>query len=172
MSWEKGMRVLLLHDSERRVGRIVAVRHGRALIRFDAFEEWHPVEELVIYRPFQGDVPSPVSEAHPSRPLSRRQPRQGRVAVDLHLKSMPEEALPYSWRRSEPVITYQLAYARQQLRKYLNKYSPVREVVLIHGRGEGKLREALVREVENMGLRWEPAGLPYPPRVAIIVRRR
>gem|GEM_PF-4524858 len=170
MCWKVGMRVLIMDDPERRVGTIVEMKGKKAQVRFDDFSEWHPLEALVPHQGFDGHVQQKPEDAPRFHPHFPPQPDR-RVEIDLHVEKLPEDILP-PWRtRRDPVIIYQLEHARRCMEAYLHPDAPTREVVFIHGRGEGRLRAELIKEVEKMGLEWEPAGAPYPPRVAIIVQR-
>ncbi len=169
---QPGMRVSLLYDDRR--GVVIAIDKGKVCIRFDEFDEWHPLEEVVPADPlpYSLDDLEVKDRLHRSRAASPVKRPSGRIEVDLHAEKLPDEAFPVFYQRSTPVLPIQLEWARRCLEKYLHADGTIREIVFIHGRGEGRLRQELVREVMNQGYEWEPAGAPYPPHVAIIVRRR
>ncbi len=165
-----GMRVRLWDDH--RWGIIQDIRDRHVLIRFDDFDEWHPIEQVVPAEP----IPYSLEDLEIKKTSSLSPPtakkRPTRVEIDLHVQNLPDEAFPTFYHRGTPILPIQIEWARQCIKKYLHMDATIREVVFIHGRGEGRLRKELIRAVSNMGYEWEPAGVPYPPHVAIIVRRR
>lgn len=91
--------------------------------------------ETMIAKKKRTDAPRPRPQEE--RPISKEEP----VVVDLHIDSIIETTAGMS---PKDILDYQLDYVRQVMEKYRQPKLKGTTVILIHGKGEGVLRKAVL----------------------------
>lgn len=160
-----GMRVALLDAQDR--GYLRHIRKDHVEIELDcgitipcAFGSFVPVEkgeELKLRKQKTLPVP-PGEERKPAVSHSML------LTVDLHLQALPDG------RHIVPgqELPYQLEYFRKVLRERLKHKGS--QIVFIHGVGDGVLKEAIRRELDQsfaLSCRWNPRG---PGETVVTIR--
>lgn len=78
------------------------------------------------------------------KPVTRRPEKPGIVEVDLHASALLDTTAGLS---NADILNYQLDKVRETLDQY--RQAKGRKIVFIHGKGEGVLRNALLKEVRD-----------------------
>ena len=78
------------------------------------------------------------------KPVTRRPEKPGIVEVDLHASALLDTTAGLS---NTDILNYQLDKVRETLDRY--RQAKGRKIVFIHGKGEGVLRNALLKEVRD-----------------------
>lgn len=91
--------------------------------------------EAMIAKKKRTDAPRPRPQEE--RPISKEEP----VVVDLHIDSIIETTAGMS---PKDILDYQLDYVRQVMENYRQPKLKGTTVILIHGKGEGVLRKAVL----------------------------
>lgn len=91
--------------------------------------------EAMIAKKKRADAPRPRPQEE--RPISKEEP----VVVDLHIDNIIETTAGMS---PKDILDYQLDYVRQVMEKYRQPKLKGTTVILIHGKGEGVLRKAVL----------------------------
>ncbi len=148
-----GMRVQLMEQEE--TGIITKFfPDGRAELELeDLFTERHPVESLVLIDEKQlkelneslesmslQDIGEDIRSVNPQRSLKDRKD-QGVWEVDLHVQELVDNS--YGMMKHE-IVQMQLDHFDGKLNQAIDR--GLKKVIFIHGRGEGRLRNA-IREV-------------------------
>jgi len=133
--------------NEAGTGKVVQIKGDQAEVLMDhGFEEWYPLRELVPRKPL--DIGAIQTKDRPSTPLEKGQARAhipGELIVDLHfdrLVQYPKNYQPFQ------KLNIQLNEARKNLEKA--KRSGIKRVILIHGVGQGRLKEEVHSMLERM----------------------
>ena len=79
------------------------------------------------------------------KPVTRHAEKPGIVEVDLHASALLDTTAGLS---NSDILNYQLDKVRETLDQYALSQSG-RKIVFIHGKGEGVLRNALLKEIRD-----------------------
>ncbi len=137
--------VSFLNDAS--TGEVVAINGEKLTILMDyGFEEEHHVKELVPRK--QLNIGEVHQKDRPKAPLERgraipKAPEQ--LEVDLHFEALVD--FPKNFSAHEK-LQIQLSEVRKALDKA--RRSGIKKVVLIHGVGQGRLREEVYTLLERM----------------------
>lgn len=128
-------------------GEIVSIEGERAVIMMDyGFEEEHrlkdlvPRKELPLGEIMQKDKPKPALERGRAKPNAPEF-----LEVDLHFEALVD--FPKNFSAHEK-LQIQLSEVRKALDKA--RRAGIKKVILIHGVGQGRLREEIYRLLERM----------------------
>lgn len=77
-----------------------------------------------------------------TRPVHKRQPKEGPVVVDLHINELVDTT---SGMSNADILNYQVDAFRKAMDENLHNHG--KKIVFIHGKGEGVLRQALMKEL-------------------------
>lgn len=143
MVYNKGDKVRFLNENGG--GEVVEIKGEELLILTeDGFEDWYPSHALIPERRMDiGKVPVKDSRAVPSSSTAPRQ-EPGVVEVDLHFDAMVEFPKNYSARDR---LHMQLDEAERAIGRA--RRAGIKKLILIHGVGEGVLKEALHTMLER-----------------------
>ena len=78
------------------------------------------------------------------KPVTRHDDKPGIVEVDLHASALLDTTAGLS---NSDILNYQLDKVRETLDQY--RHAKGRKIVFIHGKGEGVLRNALLKEIRD-----------------------
>lgn len=128
-------------------GRILQIKDDRAEVLMDyGFEEWHFLSDLVPRKSLNiGEVRAK------DRPASRLEKGQAKakapeeLAVDLHFDALVDFPKNFS---SHEKLQIQLDEARKAIDKA--RRGGIKRVILIHGVGQGRLRDEVYAMLERM----------------------
>ncbi len=127
-------------------GQILKVDKNRCLVlRDDGFEDWYSTNELILS---SGDfsVDHILNKDYRPQNLPKRiQVKKDQLEVDLHFYNLVEHEKNYS---NYEKLQIQLNEARKNIDKA--RKSGIKKIVLIHGVGEGVLKEEIHRMLERM----------------------
>ncbi len=145
MAFKVGDTVSLLSGTE--TGTILKIEGDQAEVMLEhGFEEWIPIKELVPRKALNiGEVQSK------DRPASRLERGKARahapeqLEVDLHFEVLVD--FPKNFSAHEK-LQIQLKEARKALDRA--RRGGIKKVVLIHGVGQGRLREEIYSLLERM----------------------
>lgn len=76
------------------------------------------------------------------RPVQKKQPKDGPLVVDLHINELLDSTRGLS---NADILNYQIDTFRKVMKENLGKKG--QKIVFIHGKGEGVLRQALMKEL-------------------------
>lgn len=126
-------------------GRVLDIRRGEVLVEDEnGFEDWYPAGELVPRKKLE--FKEVKYKDQPPRSQNAGKSTQTRVMeVDLHFAQLVE--FPKNYTRWE-MVQIQLQTARQAVDKA--RRSGIKTLILIHGVGEGRLREEIHQMLERM----------------------
>ena len=77
-----------------------------------------------------------------ARPVQKRQPKEGPLVVDLHIHELIDNTHGLS---NADILNYQVDAFRKTMDENLRNHG--KKIVFIHGKGEGVLRQALMKEL-------------------------
>lgn len=139
----KGMKVRLMDTNDR--GVITGFCGDMYEVDIDGLTIKMLRSEFVV------DIPEESSKLYrsvPSKPIKKNTKQQkdevsSELIIDLHIEKIPgNEGIP-EWA----ALDYQLSYFRQILHKNLKHRG--RKIIFIHGNGDGTLRNAIRRELDE-----------------------
>ena len=77
-----------------------------------------------------------------ARPVQKKQPKDGPLVVDLHIHELLDNTHGLS---NADILNYQVDAFRKTMDENLRNHG--KKIVFIHGKGEGVLRQALMKEL-------------------------
>lgn len=77
-----------------------------------------------------------------SRPVQKKQPKEGPLVIDLHINELIDNTHGLS---NADILNYQVDAFRKVMDENLRNHG--KKIVFIHGKGEGVLRQALMKEL-------------------------
>lgn len=145
MSFKVGDTVSFINDSG--TGTILKIEGNQAEVLMDhGFEEWLPLGELVPRKAL------PIGEVQAKdRPPSRLETGKAKahapeqLEVDLHFDALVDFPKNFS---SHEKLQIQLSEARKAIDKA--RRAGIKRVILIHGVGQGRLRDEIYYMLERM----------------------
>jgi len=141
--WTIGQQVRFLNEIGE--GTIRALRNQEALItKDDGFDYWIPIKELIPHKTIQVDHVVQKDRSLVSK-VNSKPARPDRLEQDLHFTQLVDFPKNYD---NYQMLQIQLAEARKTLEKA--RKAGIKRVVLIHGIGQGVLREQLHQMLERM----------------------
>lgn len=144
--WKIGDQVSFLNEAGG--GEILAIEGNEALVLCDTgFEDRYPLHELVQKADLNVDRVEQKAADRPAKPVHQRKStlRPGKLEVDLHFGQLVRFPKNYS---SHKKLQIQLDAARNAVDKA--RRGGYKTLILIHGVGEGRLREEVHRLLERM----------------------
>ena len=84
------------------------------------------------------------ADAPVRKPVTRHAEKPGIIEVDLHASALLDTTAGLS---NSDILNYQLGKVRETLDQY--RHARGRKIVFIHGKGEGVLRNALLKEIRD-----------------------
>jgi dsDNA-specific endonuclease/ATPase MutS2 len=145
MAFQVGDIVSFINESG--TGRILKIEKGEAEVLMDhGFEEWHPLKELVPRKALNiGEV---QAKDRPSKALEVGKAKAHApeyLEVDLHFEALVD--FPKNFSAHE-----KLQIQLNEVRKAIDKArrGGIKKLILIHGVGQGRLREEIYRMLERM----------------------
>jgi hypothetical protein len=145
MAFKVGEIVSFINDTG--TGQILKIEGAQAEVMMDyGFEEWHPLADLVPRKAME--LGAIIQKDEPRTYLERGQARShavGEILVDLHFEALVD--FPKNFSAHEK-LQIQLKEGRHAIDKA--RRGGVKKVVLIHGVGQGRLREEIYSMLERM----------------------
>lgn len=134
---------------------MLALKGGEVLVEDEnGFADWYPMGDLISRGPL------PIGEVRPKdepveRPVSRSRTSVNKKVVDLHFDQLVDYPKNFT---SYEKLEIQLTETRKSIDQC--KKAGIKKLILIHGVGEGKLKEAVHSMLERLdGLRFYDASL-------------
>lgn len=145
MAFQVGDIVSFINDSG--TGTILKIKNGQAEVLMDhGFEEWHALSDLVPRKALNiGEV---QAKDRPARALEKGRAKAHApeyLEVDLHFDALVD--FPKNFSAHEK-LQMQLNEARKTIEKA--RRGGIKKVILIHGLGQGRLREEIYTLLERM----------------------
>lgn len=153
MIFKVGARVAYLNSTGE--GRVIEIRGDEVLVEDEnGFSDWFHVSELVRRSGFEvGDVRVKDVSSRPKHSAGRMPPNQ--MVVDLHFDQLVD--YPKNFTAFEK-LEIQLREAKKAVEKC--KKAGIKKLILIHGVGEGRLKEEVHMMLERLDrLRFYDASL-------------
>lgn len=142
--------------NEAGTGQVIQIKGDQAEVLMDhGFEEWYALNELVPRKPL--DIGAVQPKDRPANALQKGQAKAhlpSELVVDLHFETLVQ--YPKNYQAFEK-LNIQLNEARKNLEKA--RRSGIKRVILIHGVGQGRLKEEVHSMLERMdGLQFYDAS--------------
>ncbi len=146
MSFKVGDLVAFLDEPG--TGTIIAIDNDRAKVACDhGFDDFYPLSSLILRKSMIiGEVIKKDRPASPkASPLRANTAAANRLEIDLHFEALVD--FPKNFNAHEK-LQIQLREASKTLNKA--RKAGIKKVILIHGVGQGRLREELYTLLERM----------------------
>lgn len=153
MAFSIGERVAFLNSIGE--GKVIKINGDQVLVEDeDGFSDWFHLRELVSRAPLDvGEVVQKDDIGKPSRPQPGVRPNK--MTVDLHFDKLVDFPKNFTSREK---LEIQIREARQSVDRC--RKAGIKTLILIHGVGEGRLKEEVHQLLERMDrLRFFDASL-------------
>lgn len=127
-------------------------------VRNDKAARSLPVDAKALQDALSGAAHAPKAEERPRRTPARKEQKKERnalIEVDLHASELLDTL---SGLQPRDILEYQLKTFRETMEAH--RHERGRKIVFIHGKGEGVLRNALIKELKAhyKGCQWQDAS--------------